>query len=668
MNNEISEKKKIILDLEQKEKNIEEKIIFYENQKNFILKTLNDDYNEYKINFGLIQNKTKNFDLNNFFKKIGEDEINSITIKKFDTLEQKCKDIFHQLTKDDNNNNLLNKKTKREKEDDNEINNKSNKIKKLEKNNSNVEYEKIVSFNIISTNTKNNNKNDINSKENIQNSDNKLQMLINQINNINKIGYFNPISPSLFDSNPFSFLNSQKNNNDLFNLNKINQNNSFNSFLPNFNKFMNYDLGNSFFGVNNFLNKNNINNKSDKNIFDNNYNENINLFSQDDILKFSSFMKFNKNKDNINTNNEKIINKKNEINTENKNIKDESKNQKNDKIETQKYLFSLYKPNIIPENISTPITDSLKVIYYSIETDELSLININLKESEKNNFPERYYKLININNMLYIIGGENSLGEELNNVWKLEFSKHNKLKMDINFIIKMKEKRRNHNVIYLKKYESIFVCGGEDKCSSEYINIKNGSEWKLINQNLHRPIKEGCLFILNDTQLFLIGGFNTKAQIYNQRCEMLNLEQIFESNNKKSNNFWDEIFLEQKMNLFMKSYMGVINNIYKDKITILGGDIIYQIANNEIELYRIHQLKNYFYNDKKNKLNISTQEIKGLNRLSHLLFSDNQSFTDLFGNNEHFKVAFTNQNKLVKFNCKKGGFSFKHLKNISNNN
>ena len=72
---------------------------------------------------------------------------------------------------------------------------------------------------------------------------------------------------------------------------------------------------------------------------------------------------------------------------------------------------------------------------------------------------------------------------------------------------------------------------------------------------------------------------------------MLNLEQVFELNNKKTNNFWDEIFLEQKMNIFMKSYMGVINNIYKDKITILGGDIIYQIPNNELELYGIHQLK-----------------------------------------------------------------------------
>ena len=116
--------------------------------------------------------------------------------------------------------------------------------------------------------------------------------------------------------------------------------------------------------------------------------------------------------------------------------------------------------------------------------------------------------------MLYITGGENSSGEELNNTWKLEFNKQNKSKMDINNFYKMKEKRRNHNIIYLKKYDTIFVCGGEDKCTSEYINLKNSTEWKLINKNLHKPIKEGCLFVLNETQLFLIDLNKTKCIIY----------------------------------------------------------------------------------------------------------------------------------------------------------
>ena len=114
----------------------------------------------------------------------------------------------------------------------------------------------------------------------------------------------------------------------------------------------------------------------------------------------------------------------------------------------------------------------------------------------------------------------------------------------------------------------------------------------------------------------------------------------------------------------MKSYMGIIYNIYKDKITIFGGDIIYSIQNEDNELYDIHKLKNCSYNLNNNKIIINTQEIKGLDRLSHLLFSDCQTFIDLYSKNEHFKVAFTNQNKLNKFNCNKGGFSFKHIKNI----
>ena len=117
----------------------------------------------------------------------------------------------------------------------------------------------------------------------------------------------------------------------------------------------------------------------------------------------------------------------------------------------------------------------------------------------------------------------------------------------------------------------------------------------------------------------------------------------------------------------MKSYMGIINNIYKDKITMFGGDVIY--SNNNIDnncLFDIHKLKNICYDMNKKKMNIYTQEIKGLDRL-HLLFSDCQTFKDLYGKDskkDHFKVDFTNQNKLIKFICSKGGFSFKHLKNI----
>ena len=55
------------------------------------------------------------------------------------------------------------------------------------------------------------------------------------------------------------------------------------------------------------------------------------------------------------------------------------------------------------------------MICYFIENNELTLIGIKFElNNNKNEFPESYYKLINLNNSLYVIGGENSLGEELN--------------------------------------------------------------------------------------------------------------------------------------------------------------------------------------------------------------------------------------------------------------
>ena len=355
----------------------------------------------------------------------------------------------------------------------------------------------------------------------------------------------------------------------------------------------------------------------------------------------------------------------------------EIKNIKNDLIgknlytqEKQKYLFSIYRQNRIPNDITTPVTELLKVICYSVDNDELALINIKFKSLDKNNFPERFYKLINVYNKLYIIGGENSLGEELDCTWKLEMALDKDIiVMNALNIAKMKEKRISHNAIYIPKYKKILICGGNKKISSEYlnINIKENEEkdWDNANRFLHNPIKEGSLFIVNDTKLFLIGGFNSNLNIYNQKCEILDLKALFEINDKNEKSiFWEEIELENNTNKFMKSYMGIINNIYKDKITIFGGDIIYH-KNKESEYFDIHKLKNITYDINKNKIIINTQKIKGLDRLSHLLFSDCQTFIDLYGKdykNVHFKAAFTNQNKLVKFNCNMGGFSFKHLK------
>ena len=301
-------------------------------------------------------------------------------------------------------------------------------------------------------------------------------------------------------------------------------------------------------------------------------NKNKDNFFQDNIIKFINF-NYNKN-----------------LNSELKKIKIDLFEKKLGLEEKQKYLFSMYKPNKIPNDISHPSTELLKVICYFIENNELTLIDIKFElNNNKNEFPERYYKLINLNNSLYVIGGENSLGEELNCTWKLELDVdcNDNIIITAKNIANLQEKRKNHNSIYIPKFRAILVCGGKNSVSTEYLkmdNIKDKYERKGINKKLRNPIKEGCLFIINETKLFLIGGYNTKSGIYNQRCELLDLEKVFESNNfiiNKISSLWEEVELDQNINIFMKSYMGTITNIYKDKITIFGGDIIYN--NNKLK-------------------------------------------------------------------------------------
>ena len=659
----------MIESLTKKEKFYNERMDSLEIKKNNTLNMINNNYNEYKNNFGLNNDKNSKFNLCNFFKKVSEEE-NDIK-KTLDELEKKCQENIYETIKENEDNinldgnidNIINK---------NEFLNKKIKRNENDYKNKELNQEKSISFNIIKNNKKQinniineiysqnnifekaneniimnrdnkppNNINNLNIKNNNNIFDNKVEMLMNQISNINKIGYFNKPPPSIFDTFHFSTNIIQKS--EILNLKKF--------------PLTNIIQNNSFLGFNNLINELNLNKDENTNNLLPFNNKNKSTFLNDNIIKFSNF---NNNKN---------------LNSELKKIKIDLFEKKLGLEEKQKYLFSMYKPNKIPNDLAHPTSEILKVICYFIENDELTLIDIKFElNNNKNEFPERFYKIINLNNSLYVLGGENSLGEELDCTWKLELDVDCKDNIIITAknIAKLKEKRKNHNSIYIPKYRSILVCGGENNLTTEYLkmdNIKDKYEWKDINIKLRNPIKEGCLFIINETKVVLIGGYNTKSGMYNQRCELLDLEKVFENKYliiNESFSLWEEIELEQNINIFMKSYMGIITNIYKDKITIFGGDIIHNGSkkNEENDFNEIHKLKNCFYNLDNNKFIVNTQEIKGIDRLSHLLFSDCQTFIDLYGKNkEHFKVAFTNQNKLVKFNCSKGGFSFKHFKN-----
>ena len=611
-----------------------------------------------KIKKVLNETIKKNNDFISFNEKYFKESLNDIYLNKI---------IENNINKE---NEYLKRKTNRDKNEKlpsprKEINNISkneiqNKIDHSIKNNIN---ETINNFDINKINNKQNN-NDEEKEINTEKNSNILKLFLNHLSNLKKcnstVNLFNT-TPPLYKAFPLdSFIASQ---------NYLNKNTT----TPNF-------FGNRSFPTrpNNFLMP--LNSNFNINMNDNNFSiPNNNFISNYLENKHNyNFMKIQKNESNK---------KENNIEDEVDIIDNPKKKSLKSKNEKQKFLYTLYKINNLNENgkqnnisnSNNNNTDVIKILRYSIIEDKVSLLDIIFNSpNRKDNFPKRYYKTLNTPNSLYLIGGEDYFGDSLNSVWKFDL---NYSKMKANKVENMIFRRKNHNVIYLKKYKFLFVCGGDDEISCEYYNL-NEKNWKSISKILHSPIKQGCLFLINETKLFLLGGYNTKEKEYNQRCEMLDLKEEFENFYKNKNEkFWKNINIKPNCDFFMKSYMGIINLPLTNKVTILGGEKLYNIdffydekkikeklntlTFNE-NIINVINLNGYEdFSEKNGEILVDRHEIKGMEMISSLLFEDCQSFIDLNSDdnkNEHFKAAFTNNNKLLKFNCNKHCFSFKYLK------
>ena len=239
------------------------------------------------------------------------------------------------------------------------------------------------------------------------------------------------------------------------------------------------------------------------------------------------------------------------------------------------------------------IPKSEKINVFSIKEKRLFLCDYKI-ENMANNFIIKYilnsnnFKTISINDCLYIVGAK---FEGIKKIKDMVKKKVCKIKYSINENICSIEilnetnfNRKNCSIIYCKSFNIIICVGGEGGRgnghlkSSEFLDLSRESQgWINFEKKTNNSVIDGKLFILNDTKLFLIGGFMSGYK-NNYNCEMLDInEELINIKSNKISDTIDECWTLIKLynnNFKIERNAGLFNIKYLDeeRIVIFGGE------------------------------------------------------------------------------------------------
>lgn len=323
--------------------------------------------------------------------------------------------------------------------------------------------------------------------------------------------------------------------------------------------------------VNNIKNDNSINIKEEIeednviNISDDN--ENSNLILDEHIYSY------NNNNSNI-KNLKKKMDENNDINS--LGVDSVQKN-----IFPPSFFINLNTHSIYDEKrnlILIYIKDDNNIYLKKLEINEDNFEN---KKDYHKSFPFQNCRILNINNLSYIIGGKlndnisttkynNDLG--VKNCYKILYSKDIQDNLEIK-IIKLPStiyEHQSHSLLYLKKFNIIVLCSGHKQRKCEYLLLENNgkeNKWEQLH-SLRKPRENALSLLFNEKYIFLVGGSDLNGKI-NQDYDVLNYESY---NTSQYQCFWKTYsFRNDNFNfLLQQKGSGIIytkdNNIY-----IVGG-------------------------------------------------------------------------------------------------
>ena len=188
------------------------------------------------------------------------------------------------------------------------------------------------------------------------------------------------------------------------------------------------------------------------------------------------------------------------------------------------------KPSLLPLLVGKPIQNPFEIFVFNRQDKMFKILTFD-KETIVNydlDYYSRFSACCNVNNTLYISGGENRKGNILNHFWSINL--HNKE------ITKQKNSisyKKMHSMIYIPD-NYIFVTGGNDKCSFYYdIELQTFEKWA----NMNIVIPEPALAFINGRYIYAFNNIkNNENKITFERTDLgkkAKWEVIFPQTSKK---------------------------------------------------------------------------------------------------------------------------------------
>lgn len=237
---------------------------------------------------------------------------------------------------------------------------------------------------------------------------------------------------------------------------------------------------------------------------------------------------------------------------------------------------SLFVNSDIPRDFEYPYNSDLlihlrssdekhpnEVIIYDTKEGKFHQVKLtpeNFKDCFTPFFPYKLNKFTNVGNNTIVITGGIIDSNITNRVYKLKVDKDNSgnYNVEITQLKSLKNSRQHHNIIFIPKYNKVLVCCGHSLKSTESLELtRPENEWVMLPYT-NKVRANATMFLINNTYVYLVGGFSQDDECYTEGYERLNLGQLTEG--------WVQF---EVANLAL-STMGVIT-LEENMILLLGG-------------------------------------------------------------------------------------------------
>ena len=212
------------------------------------------------------------------------------------------------------------------------------------------------------------------------------------------------------------------------------------------------------------------------------------------------------------------------------------------------------------KEIAKPIIGTNLIYYFDSNTNQIFKIPINLSKIEHGYtvFPFGCRHIL-INNILYIIGGADNVGNPINIVLSYDLIKNILEKLP-----NLNDEHAYHTVEYLENFDSIILIGGEKSSSCEIMDLDN-RQWKRLPY-LNYPRANVNIYYNSITyELYALFGMEGEITAKNKNSDII---EILKLNDILSG--WKKIDYYRSSGLNIKSNFCMTLPFTRDKLLIYG--------------------------------------------------------------------------------------------------